>query len=165
MPTTRTRRSRQWQNELDPYRILSLMTGPDDVLLAGHGYYTPMRGGLPWAATPEQVSDAEAEMERDWTVLGERLLRWWVFDENGPPMKPWIFVGTPNPKTRPWAWWQFDAPEPLPEGETEREYLERLGLFLPGEEHLPTREQRDATAQAEIQANIDANLTHIRRAK
>ena len=158
MPTTRTRRSRVWQSELSPYRILSLMKGPDYVLLAGHGYYPPERGGLPDRATVEQKSDAEAEMARDWALHKERLLRWWVFDENGPPMKPWTFVGTPNPKTRPWAWWQFDAPQPLPEGETQRQYLERLNLLLPGEAQLPTWEERQAASDAAINAQIEANF-------
>jgi hypothetical protein len=69
---------------------------------------------------------------------------------------------TGRPGTRPWAWWEFDAPEPLREHESERDYLQRLKLFLPGEEQLPTREDWDAAQQAEIQARIDANLRNIR---
>ena len=66
------------------------------------------------------------------------------------------------PGTRPWAWWEFDAPEPLRDHESERDYLKRLNQFLPGEEQLPTREDRDAAQQAAIQARIDANLRNIR---
>ena len=160
MPTKRVRRSRVWQSELDPYRILSLMNGPD--VLAGHGYFSPERGGLPGLARAEQKSDAEAEMARDWSVHNERLLRWWVFNENRPPMKLWTFVGTPNPKTRPWAWWRFDAPEPLPEGETQGQYLERLNLLLPGEAQLPTWDERQAASDAAINAQIEANLAKIK---
>ena len=162
MPTTRVRRSRVWQRDLDPYRILSLMNGPHHALLAGHGYYSPQRGGMPDLATADQKADAEAEMARDWSVHNERLLRWWVFDENSPPMKPWTFVGTPNPKTRPWAWWQFEAAEPLPEGETQWQYLERLNLLLPGEAQLPTWEERQADSDATIKAHIEANLAKLK---
>jgi hypothetical protein len=66
-----------------------------------------------------------------------------------------------RPGTRPWAWREFDAPEPLGEHESERDYLERVSLFMSGEEQLPTLEDQEAAKQAEIQARIDANLRNI----
>ena len=134
MPTNRTRRSRRWQNDLDAYCVLSLMNGPDDVLLAGQGYYTPTRGGFPKNATPQQHADAIEEMRCDWELHRDRLLHWWITGEGEPStMKLWTFVSVNVPGTRPWAWWEFDAPEDAREGETERDYLVRLGLMLPGE--------------------------------
>src|SRR5262249_38366366 len=38
-----------------------------------------------------------------------------------------------NPGHRPWAWWQFDAPEPRRQPETDLAYLERLNLLVPSE--------------------------------
>jgi hypothetical protein len=159
MPTNRTRRSRAWNNELDCYRIETLMNGFNAVLLAGTGYFPAQRGGLPSTASLDQIAEARDEMRRDWSVHGERLLHWWVTDENRPSvMKPWTFVSTPRPGERPWAWWQFEAPEPLPADETQREYLIRLGLMLPGEESMQTREERRAEQQAEIERNTAANI-------
>ena len=88
-------------------------------------------------------------MRGDWAAHRERLLSWWITGENKPQgMKPWTFVITGLPGTRPWAWWEFDAPEPLGEHESERDYLQRFDLFLPGEEQLPTPEDRVAVPQA-----------------
>jgi hypothetical protein len=39
-----------------------------------------------------------------------------------------------NPGTRPTRWWEFDAPEPWDDDESEEEYLERLGLLPSGEQ-------------------------------
>jgi hypothetical protein len=102
--------------------------------------------------------DATEEKRLDWETNRCRLLRWWVFDEDAPPMKLWTWVGTPNPKTRPWAWWEFDAPEPQRGGETERQYLERLDLLLPGEAELPTYQERQAAQDAALKAQIEAKL-------
>jgi hypothetical protein len=38
-----------------------------------------------------------------------------------------------RPGTRPWAWWQYDAPEDRPMDESEAAYLRRLDLLTPGE--------------------------------
>lgn len=162
MPTNRTRRRRRWQNELDCYRIEMLMNGRKAVQLPGTGYFPSTGRGN--ANTPEQQAEAIEEMRRDWAIHRERPLHWWITGEDGPQgMKPWTFVMTGRPGTRPWAWWDFDAPEPLGERESERDYLRRLNLFLPGEEQLPTREDLDAAQQAAIQARTDANLRNVRR--
>ena len=116
MPTARKRRARTWQDQLECHRIEYLMNGPGRVSAA-----------MPNKGYPEGAID---EMRVDLGYPSRSgCMRWWVFDENEPSMKPWTFVPTPNPGERPWAWWQFDAPEPLPEGETERHYLERHGLI------------------------------------
>jgi hypothetical protein len=138
------------------------MNGRNAVPLPGTGYFPSSGSGK--ADTPEQQAEAREQMRQDWKMHRERLLHWWITGENKPQgMKPWTFVMTGRPGTRPWAWWEFDAPEPLGEHESERNYLQRLNLFLPGEEQLPTREDRDAAQRAEIKARIDANLQNIRR--
>jgi hypothetical protein len=38
-----------------------------------------------------------------------------------------------HPGRRPWAWWQWDAPEPRREGEAEDDYLARHGLLTESE--------------------------------
>jgi hypothetical protein len=38
-----------------------------------------------------------------------------------------------HPGTRPSCWWRFDAPEPLPDGESQLSYLMRRRLLLPCE--------------------------------
>ncbi len=143
MPVKRTLAKRR--RCLDPYKIQQLMSGPREPVLSGEGYQ----------------GHATDEMRRDWEENRDRLLRWWVFNEDEPPMKLWTFVGTPNPKTRPWAWWQFDAPQDAKKDEAECEYLERLGLLLPGEAELPTYEERQAAQDANIEAEIAANLAKI----
>ena len=49
-----------------------------------------------------------------WCDLREQLLAEWVSE---------------HPGTRPFAWWTYDAPEPLGEGESQVQYLTRLGLM------------------------------------
>lgn len=78
-------------------------------------------------------------MEADWNAHREALLRFWISGEYSTSerlraagvdvrMPPWLFFrGCAG--TRPWAWWQFDAPEPLPEGEDETDFLDRHGLL------------------------------------
>jgi hypothetical protein len=115
------------------------------------------------------VGDAgAAEMHRDWEQLRDEILDWYVFGTDcWPNLKPWVFLLPEGPGFRPWAWWQLDAPEPLGENETERAFLERHGLFLPGEAEHPTMDQqraaKDAAQQAEINARIEANLAEARR--
>ncbi len=38
------------------------------------------------------------------------------------------------PGSRPWAWWEYDAPEPARPRETEPAYLARWGLFTEAEQ-------------------------------
>ena len=137
------------------------MNGSQAVPLPGRGHYPSSDRGK--ADTPEQQAEAREQMRQDWKMHRERLLHWWITGENKPQgMKPWTFVMTGRPGTRPWAWWEFDAPEPLGGDESERDYLQRLNLFLPGEEQLPTQEEREAAKQAEIQEKIAANLRNTR---
>lgn len=39
-----------------------------------------------------------------------------------------------KPGTRPAAWWDYEAPEPRRDLESEEDYLRRLDLLLPGED-------------------------------
>ena len=38
-----------------------------------------------------------------------------------------------HPGSRPWAWWQYEAPEPPRPAESETGYLDRCGLLTPSE--------------------------------
>jgi hypothetical protein len=53
-----------------------------------------------------------------WAEHGDRIVAEWVAD---------------NPDTRPALWWRYSAPAPRQDGESQAAYLERHGLFLPGE--------------------------------
>jgi hypothetical protein len=100
-------------------------------------------------ATRREYSAADVKMLLDG--------RWWGFTSFGPDtpdMTPrdkearseaarrawfelWqdllpLFIDV-NPGCRPWAWWQWDAPEPIGDGETEYDYLKRHGLLTPEE--------------------------------
>jgi hypothetical protein len=48
-----------------------------------------------------------------------------------------------QPGSRPWAWWEYDAPEPAKPRESETAYLARCGLL--------TQAERASMAQAAIQ--------------
>ena len=47
-----------------------------------------------------------------------------------------------QPGSRPWAWWEYDAPEPLRPRESETAYLARCGLL--------TEEERTSLAEAAL---------------
>ena len=53
-----------------------------------------------------------------WADLGSDIMARWIVE---------------HPGTRPWAWWQFDAPEPRKEDETEAACLQRRGLLTKAE--------------------------------
>jgi hypothetical protein len=63
------------------------------------------------------------------------------FDYYGHATKRWCEYGeaateefvSKHPGQRPKLWWRYSAPESWDDGETQDEYLERLGLWLPGE--------------------------------
>lgn len=135
MPTNRTRRTRSWSPDLDDYRWVSLLEGPERVLLAGKGYSALIEAG---ASDLDRAAAMQAAGE-DWSEHGPKLLSWWIGQADDPTIRrPWCFAVPGGPGTRPWAWRQFEAPEPLPPGESEADYLTRLGLLLPGEAgHLP----------------------------
>jgi hypothetical protein len=110
----------------------------------------------------------EAAMGADWEQLRDEILHWFVFGCGAwPDCPPWVFLLPGGPGFRPWAWCKFDAPEPLPDGETDRAYLERHGLMLPGEPEHPTmREQRaakNAESDARIRAQIAENIAQARQ--
>lgn len=104
-----------------------------------HEFYL-LRGCWLWEPFPFG-EHADMDLARTcWDDIGPLLMAEWV--------------GT-RPGTRPWAWWQFDAPDerrrrPGPNGvgewaETEDEFLDRHGLWWNGErEQL----QHDAGGEA-----------------
>lgn len=49
-----------------------------------------------WYVRPFPFADDEAEQREVWNELRDELLPDWIAE---------------SPGTRPWAWWQFDAPE------------------------------------------------------
>ena len=62
--------------------------------------------------------DTADEIAARWRDHGRRAIEAWVAD---------------HPGTRSKNWWRTAATAPALEGETEFQYLERLGLLLPGE--------------------------------
>src|SRR5918993_3386353 len=82
------------------YCVYELLTGKV-ATLRGKGYGDPDAEGR----------DVDA-MRSDWAVHGKRLVAWWIGEtEDKPVHHPWLHVLRGGPGTRPWAWWQFCAPE------------------------------------------------------
>ena len=105
------------------YCVYELLTGKVSAL-RGKGYGDPDAEGR----------DIDA-MRSDWAKYGDALTAWWVGETTQRVLtKPWLFVVPGGPGSRPWGWWEFDAPEDQREDETEVEYLRRHGLLRPGEE-------------------------------
>jgi|GEM_PF-6090482 len=121
MPTTRTRRSRIWAPDLDDYRKQELVEGLGVCRQAGHGYGLLGEGALATAQT-------------DWAKHGEPILSWWTGETDERfSQKPWIWPIRGGPGSRPWAWWEFDAPEAREADEAEADYIDRLNLWRRGE--------------------------------
>ena len=59
------------------------------------------------------------QLSEVWAELRDELLPAWIED---------------NPGTRPYAWWECEAPEPRRDGESGYFYLTRHGLILPSEQ-------------------------------
>jgi hypothetical protein len=137
MPTNRTRRTRGWSLGLDDYRRQELLEGPGAALLAGVGYY-PQVNAHELDHLPALVqAAARAEMLRDWDLHRTALIAWWTgLAEDAERRRPWRYPRAGGPGTRPWAWWEFDAPETRRDDEAEDEYLDRHGLWLTGERGL-----------------------------
>lgn len=57
-------------------------------------------------------------------------------------------VSMVDPGSRPWAWWHYDAPEPLGPRETELDYLARRGLLSEAEHQCLEREGIQIRSQA-----------------
>jgi len=55
--------------------------------------------------------EAVPAMKAAWLEIGDSVLEEHIHE---------------RPGTRPWAWWQFDAPEQRDDNETETDYLRRL---------------------------------------
>jgi len=53
-----------------------------------------------------------------------------------------------DPGSRPWAWWQYDAPQPVLPREPELHYLQRCGLLSEREEIRLSRAGVPATFSA-----------------
>ncbi|HIF01038.1 MAG TPA: hypothetical protein EYQ63_29525 [Fuerstia sp.] len=62
--------------------------------------------------------DSIAAMKAAWKVLRSSVMEEHIHE---------------RPGTRPWAWWQFDAPEKRNDNETETEFLRRLSLLTAAE--------------------------------
>ncbi len=107
------RRARARREGVDCPRLrFHLMTGRDLPVLTG----------------PGPAGDLSAEA---WAVLGAGLTAAWSRGEarraDGAPPR-----GAPG--TRPWGWWEYEAPGPRRPGEAEADYLRRHGLLGADEE-------------------------------
>lgn len=106
MPRVKRREKRRTEGYTQGHRI-QLENGFD---------FTPVESGGfgKWHVPPSRQTFDDDACRQGWHDLGDDILAEWIIE---------------LPRTRPWAWWRYDAPEPRPEGETEAAYLERLGLL------------------------------------
>ena len=111
MPTTR-KRTRRSRREIEDWQIEFLLHGrvlrPD-----GRPSLRPLLFERRWDGCFARTAAAAL-----WAERREELMASWVQE---------------RPGTRPWGWWQYDAPEDRPEGESEAGYLRRHGFLTPGE--------------------------------
>lgn len=135
----------------NPAAEQSLITLTDQEPRPQHYYAVHLDhdGTKRYAMVDPFVSDA---MEADWRAYRDRLVRFWMSREDTTTERlkrfgidircsPGIFIrGCAG--TRPWAWHCFDAPEPLPEGEDELEYLNRHGLLFKGERDMRAQQEQ-----------------------
>lgn len=66
----------------------------DEMFLSGHAWFPPLN------ALDLSHPGVQAELRRLWEIHRERLVALHIAEEAGPG-------------SRPWAWWKFDAPEPM----------------------------------------------------
>jgi hypothetical protein len=128
MPTKRTWRERQNVSSLTAYQIAELMTGKIIYPVRNYSGYGDGYG----EDLHRFISDV---MRADWAVHGDELLGVWISgSDEWPNELPWLFFhGAPG--TRPWAFWALEDHPPINADEYEHEhrYLDRTGLWLPGE--------------------------------
>ena len=108
MSTNRTRRQRTIQKPTVPSALIYyFQTGDQDQ--SGFDEIDHYNEFLP---------DFDAGMGRDiidyWRACRDEVVAGWIRKHAG---------------SRPFAWWRFDAPEPLREGESEAAFLERHNLL------------------------------------
>lgn len=114
MPTRkRTQRRRHYRvaKDLGWQMYSELSMGPSRPRLINHeeSADSPLRYG-PLDPTPLAFRD-DAERKAIWQEVRDDLM-----------------TKTPAGR-RPWAWWQYDSPEPRNEAETQAEQLERMGIL------------------------------------
>jgi hypothetical protein len=122
--TIRQKRQRRQHTRLTSDQFVELVDGPGARGLCGPPYYCGF-------------GDDRDAMREAWERHRDAFLGLFRgvgrLEDFVDRLKPWVTSCASWPGTRPWAWWEFDAPEPLPEDEDEADYLERFGLWLPGE--------------------------------
>jgi hypothetical protein len=69
--------------------------------------------------------------------------RCWAWQEQGAALLPLVAPGS-----RPWGWWQYDAPEPPYPRESEIDYLARHGLLTDPERLRLDRARIQVRSQA-----------------
>ncbi len=80
---------------------------------------TPSKKPLLWYPEfGENGGCLAANLREPWEAVKAELLPAWIRE---------------HPGTRPFAWWELDAPDPRDPGETEAEFLRRHGLLTPHE--------------------------------
>jgi hypothetical protein len=138
MPTNRTIRARGRRN-LDDYRASEALTLKVP-LIPTKGFYDPAAVGTRCAEIRDEAAIGDA-----WRIHEEKLLRLWI--EGWLPAATAKFTGFTDPGrpgTRPPGWWKHRAPEPRRRGESERKYLDRLGLWQDGEKAAGAAYERRA---------------------
>ncbi|WP_221303999.1 hypothetical protein [Povalibacter uvarum] len=82
----------------------------------------------------------------DMTLRGDRARRVWERHREAA-IAEWIKVA---PGTRPKFWWTYDAPEPLPKGESQAAYLARHNLLTPVEKRRLPQAARELKPQLKV---------------
>jgi hypothetical protein len=112
-----------------------------------------MRGGSAWLAQTRPATDNQLNLEQYLELLlgpsgtasafrcdDARRAAW---QAHAPELLPMVAPGS-----RPWAWWQYDAPEPVLPREPEVAYLERCGGLTETERLQLRSESHYVTSQA-----------------
>lgn len=101
---------------LTDYHVAALLTGRDH-----HGAFVWERPSVVSSRHREgwdKPQHVEAKLRKAVNEFGDDLLSDWI---------------AAHPRTRPWFWWRFLAPEALPAGESQAAFLARHGLLTESE--------------------------------
>jgi hypothetical protein len=140
MPTKRTWRQREVVAFLTAYQAYELLTG--EIIYPVRGY-----NGYGNGYSTDLHRFIDDRMRSDWMTHRVELLEFQVgISPELPNELPWLFVyGAPG--TRPWGWWLLEE-HPLINSDdeigAEHKYLDRTGLWLPGERAMFEAAGRDA---------------------
>jgi len=99
--------------------------------------------GTDWSFPRVPGFEHDVEERASWERHRDELMEFWLQDPEewekaNPDRDQWVEPVPGGPGTRPWAWWEYDAPEPRrvypgrpigEEREPQIDYLRRLDLL------------------------------------